>query len=245
MNFLILWILTILSSYGIAFYTSASTIKNIYDNGYKLSKNNINELRDNLTTPKQAFKLSMLIPFYNLFNVFKILTMFNLQKNQQIFKLKVLGLIEEMNDFEKQEYAKNPGIFGAINCDLRLERATKVNIKEELGESTAYIELKPTGEYDILYTTGPISRLTEKEQREKIDLHNKIGVLNLPDVVTENRIDQDDLEKEDKSFNIEKSENKLDSINAQKEALTNLKQELIARETEKEIIDNPKTKSMK
>ena len=244
MNFLILWILTILSSYGIAFYTSVSTIKNIYDNGYKLSKNNINELCDNLATPKQAFKLSMLIPFYNLFNVFKILTMFNLQKNQQIFKLKVLGLIEEMNDFEKQEYAKNPGIFGTINCDLRLERATKVNIKEELGESTAYIELKPSGDYDILYTTGPISRLSEKEQREKIDLHNKINILNLPKEVIENRIDQD-LEKENKNSNIEKSENKLDSINAQKEALTNLKQELIARKINKETNDNSKTKSMK
>ena len=245
MSFLILWILTILSSYGIAFYTSASTIKNIYDNGYKLSKKNMNELSDNLTTPKQVFKLSMLIPFYNLFNVFKILTIFNLQKNQQIFKLKVLGLIEEMNDFEKQEYAKNPGIIGAINCDLRLERATKVSIKEELGESIAYIELKPTGDYDILYTTGPISRLNEKEQREKIDLHNKIGILNLLNVITENSSNQDILDKDDKSSNDEKSENKLDTINAQKEALTNLKQELIARKINKETIEEPKIKSMK
>lgn len=247
MNFLILWILTIISSYGVAFYTSASTIKNIYDNGYKLSKKNMNELSDNLTTPKQLFHLSMLIPFYNLFNVFKILTMFNLQKNQQLFKLKVLGLIEEMNDFEKQEYAKNPGIIGAINCDLRLERATKVSIKEELGESVAYVEVNDKEELDIIYATGPISRLSKEEQNAKVAKIFKEMIKELVDSSiqklssSENDIIENEQENELSYYN---AENNLETIRKRKEKLIKLKQELIDSERNKETTEEPKSKSM-
>ena len=44
MNFLILWILTILSSYGVMLYTSFSLTKNIFDNGYKFITKNLKEL---------------------------------------------------------------------------------------------------------------------------------------------------------------------------------------------------------
>ena len=52
MNFLILWILTILSSYGVMLYTSFSLIKNIFDNGYKFITKNLKEYGDKLKSLK-------------------------------------------------------------------------------------------------------------------------------------------------------------------------------------------------
>ena len=75
MNFLILWILTILSSYGVMLYTSFSLIKNIFDNGYKFITKNLKEYGDKTQDLpiNKIFRLSMLIPFYNLYTSFKIM----------------------------------------------------------------------------------------------------------------------------------------------------------------------------
>lgn len=110
MNFLILWILTILSSYGVILYASFSLIKNIFDNGYKFITKNLKEYGDKTQDLpiNKIFKLSMLIPFYNLFTSFKIMFDYSQYLNRVLLELKTLGIIEEMTEFEKQEYEKIP-----------------------------------------------------------------------------------------------------------------------------------------
>ena len=250
MNFLILWILTILSSYGVILYTSLSLIKNIYDNGYKFITTNLKEYGDkNQDLPiNKIFKLSMIIPFYNLFTSFK--TMFNYSQypNRILLELKTLGIIEEMTEFEKQEYEKNPSLKTGLISQSRLENAMKITIKEELGESVAYVEVNDDEELDIIYATGPISRLSKEEQKAKVAKIFKEMKKELVDSFiqklssSENDIIENEQENELSNYG---TENNLETIRKSKENLIKLKQELIDSERNKETTEEPKTKSMK
>lgn len=112
MNFLILWVLTIISSYGVVIYSSINLMKNVYDEGYKFITKNLKEYGDKTQDLpiNKIFKLSMLIPFYNLFTSFKIMLNYSQYLNRVLLELKTLGIIEEMTEFEKQEYEKNPSL---------------------------------------------------------------------------------------------------------------------------------------
>lgn len=250
MNFLILWILTILSSYGVMLYTSISLIKNIFDNGYKFITTNLKEYGDKAQDLpiNKIFKLSMLIPFYNLFTSFK--TMFNYSQypNRILLELKTLGIIEEMTEFEKQEYEKNPSLKTGLISQSRLENAMKITIKEELGESVAYVEVNDKEELDIIYATGPISRLSKEERNAKVAKIFKEMIKELVDSsiqklsASENDIIENEQENELSNYS---AANNLETIRKRKEKLIKLKQELIDSERNKETTEEPKTKSMK
>lgn len=250
MNFLILWILTILSSYGVMLYTSISLIKNIFDNGYKFITTNLKEYGDKAQDLpiNKIFKLSMLIPFYNLFTSFKIMFNYSQYPNRILLELKTLGIIEEMTEFEKQEYEKNPSLKTGLISQSRLENAMKITIKEELGESVAYVEVNDDEELDIIYSTGPISRLSKEEQKAKIVKFSKEITKELVDSFIQ-RLDNSEKDiNENKQTNMisnDEAENNLETIRKRKEKLIKLKQELIDSERNKETTEEPKTKSMK
>lgn len=250
MNFLILWILTILSSYGVMLYTSFSLIKNVYNNGYKFITKNLKEYGDKAQDLpiNKIFKLSMIIPFYNLFTSFK--TMFNYSQypNRILLELKTLGMIEEMTEFEKQEYEKNPSLKTGLISQSRLEKAMKFTIKEELGESVAYVEVNDKKDFDIIYTTGPISRLSKEEQKAKVVKFFKEMTKELVDSYIQKLSSAENDIIENKQTNMisnDADENNLETIRKRKENLIKLKQEIIDSEANKEIIEEPKTKSMK
>lgn len=246
MNFLILWILTILSSYGVILYASFSLIKNIFDNGYKFITKNLKEYGDKTQDLpiNKIFKLSMLIPFYNLFTSFKIMFDYSQYLNRVLLELKTLGIIEEMTEFEKQEYEKNPSLKTALISQSRLEKAMKITIKEELGESVAYVEVNDKEELDIIYATGPISRLGKEEQKEKIKEMTKELVDSFIQKLSSSENDIIENEQENELSNYS-AENNLETIRKRKENLIKLKQELIDSERNKETTEEPKTKSMK
>lgn len=250
MNFLILWVLTIISSYGIVIYNSINFMKSIYDGGYKINKEVLKDFNNKTQDLpfKKTFKLSMILPFYNLYTSFKAMLEFSQYKNRIILELKTLGIIEEMTEFEKQEYFKNQSLKTVLINQKRLENATKITIKEEIGESVAYIDRDEEGKIIILYTTGPISRLSKEEQRATVAIAaSKMREEMLDSLIQElSCAESDIIENKQSTGNISKlDENKLESIRKGKEELINLKQELIARKTNKEIIEEPKTKSMK
>lgn len=249
MNFLILWILTILSSYGIVIYSSINLMKNVYDEGYKFNKEILKDFSNKMQDLpfNKIFKLSMLIPFYNLFTSFKIMFDYSQYLNRVLLELKTLGIIEEMTEFEKQEYEKNPSIKTALISQSRLEKAMKITIKEELGESVAYVEVNDKEEFDIIYATGPISRLSKEEQNAKVAKIFKEMKKELVDSSiqklssSENDIIENEQENELSNYG---AENNLETIRKRKEKLIKLKQELIDSERNKETTEEPKSKSM-
>ena len=250
MNFLILWVLTIISSYGVVIYSSINLMKNVYDEGYKFNKEILKDFSNKMQDLpfNKIFKLSMLIPFYNLFTSFKIMLDYSQYLNRVLLGLKTLGIIEEMTEFEKQEYEKNPSIKTALISQSRLEKAMKITIKEELGESVAYVEVNDKEELDIIYATGPISRLSKEERNAKVTKIFKEMIKELVDSSiqklssSENDIIENEQENELRNYG---AENNLEIIRKRKEKLIKLKQELIDSERNKETTEEPKTKSMK
>ena len=253
MNFLILWVLTIISSYGVVIYSSINLMKNVYDEGYKFITKNLKEYGDKTQDLpiNKIFRLSMLIPFYNLFTSFKIMLNYSQYLNRVLLELKTLGIIEEMTEFEKQEYEKNPSLKTALISQSRLEKAMKITIKEELGESVAYVEVNDKEEFDIIYATGPISRLSKEEQKAKVAKIFKEMTKELVDSFIQrlDTFEKDIIEDKQKDMiSNDEAENNLETIKKRKENLIKLKQELqelIDSEANKEIIEEPKTKSMK
>ena len=250
MNFLILWVLTIISSYGVVIYSSINLMKNVYDEGYKFNKEILKDFSNKMQDLpiNKIFKLSMLIPFYNLFTSFKIMFDYSQYLNRVLLGLKTLGIIEEMTEFEKQEYEKNPSLKTGLISQSRLENAMKFTIKEELGESVAYVEVNDDEELDIIYSTGPISRLSKEEQKAKLEKYFEESEKELIDSFIQKL---DNFEKdiiENKQSNVisnDETENNLETIRQKKENLIKLKQELIDSERNKETTEEPKTKSMK
>lgn len=250
MNFLILWVLTIISSYGVVIYSSINLMKNVYDEGYKFNKEILKDFSNKMQDLpiNKIFKLSMLIPFYNLFTSFKIMFDYSQYLNRVLLELKTSGIIEEMTEFEKQEYEKNPSIKTALISQSRLEKAMKITIKEELGESVAYVEVNDKEELDIIYATGPISRLSKEERNAKVAKIFKEMIKELVDSSiqklssSENDIIENEQENELSNYG---AENNLETIRKRKEKLIKLKQELIDSERNKETTEEPKTKSMK
>lgn len=250
MNFLILWVLTIISSYGVVIYSSINLMKNVYDEGYKFNKEILKDFSNKMQDLpfNKIFKLSMLIPFYNLFTSFKIMFDYSQYLNRVLLGLKTLGIIEEMTEFEKQEYEKNPSLKTALISQSRLEKAMKITIKEELGESVAYVEVNDKEELDIIYATGPISRLSKEERNAKVAKIFKEMIKELVDSSiqklssSENDIIKNEQENELSNYG---AENNLETIRKRKEKLIKLKQELIDSERNKETTEEPKTKSMK
>lgn len=239
----LLWILTILSSYGVVLYTYIDFIKKIYNYSYKLNIQNI-KYYDNQDLPiKKIFKISMLIPFYNLYTSFKMMYESRKYENRILLKLKALGIIEEMTDFEKNEYEKNPSLKTGLMSAKRLEKAMKITIKGELGDSVAYVELD-----NILYTTGPISRLNKEEQQAALENATKGKSKEM--IYIENAIQE--FETIEKNIILyendnETKENKIETIKKYKERLIELREELIELEAEEAKLKQtkPKTKSMK
>lgn len=250
MNFLILWVLTIISSYGVVIYSSINLMKNVYDEGYKFNKEILKDFSNKMQDLpfNKIFKLSMLIPFYNLFTSFKIMFDYSQYLNRVLLELKTLGIIEEMTEFEKQEYEKNPSLKTALISQSRLEKAMKITIKEELGESVAYVEVNDKEELDIIYATGPISRLSKEERNAKVEKIFKEMIKELVDSSiqklssSENDIIENEQENELSNYG---AENNLETIRKRKEKLIKLKQELIDSERNKETTEEQKTKSMK
>ena len=250
MNFLILWVLTIISSYGVVIYSSINLMKNVYDEGYKFNKEILKDFSNKMQDLpfNKIFKLSMLIPFYNLFISFKTMFDYSQYLNRVLLELKTLGIIEEMTEFEKQEYEKNPSIKTALISQSRLEKAMKITIKEELGESVAYVEVNDKEELDIIYATGSISRLSKEERNAKVEKIFKEMIKELVDSSiqklssSENDIIENEQENELSNYG---AENNLETIRKSKENLIKLKQELIDSERNKETTEESKTKSMK
>ena len=153
-----------------------------------------------------------------------------------------------MTEFEKQEYEKNPSLKTGLISQSRLEKAMKITIKEELGESVVYVEVNDKEELNIIYATGPISRLSKEERNAKVAKIFKEMIKELVDSFIqklssyENDIIENEQENELSNYG---AENNLETIRKRKENLIKLKQELIDSERNKETTEEPKTKSMK
>lgn len=172
-------------------------------------------------------------------------------KEKVFTALKVFDFIEEMLDFEKEEYSKKKTGFHAfvinLKYDIELSSAIKIKIRHsEFEKSEIYFSIKKSN--IIIYNVeGYAKRLTKEEQIELIRKSCK----KLVDAL-ENNGKQDNISSENIEQNIVMitsnaeldTENRRDSSrNAKIDELKQLKEELLQDNNKKD--DKPLTKKRK
>lgn len=255
MEFLVLWLGTTAASFAMELANEFKIFKDAADAGYKIDIKRLSEFQKQLSpdATKITF-LSMLIPLYNVMSVFQRVIQYENARPMILDQLSVTGVLEEMSDYEKKEYSKRPTGLNALivplKAESKLSKATKVTINGVFGESVVYCEIDKTShDINILSVSGPVSRLTVEEQKEKVIetmikiLRPEVGELNNKEISSENIKESEKLDLSD-GIEIEKDEetslssSPKPSISEQKQTLEKLKRELLE---EQEISQSNKT----
>lgn len=132
MNFIGIWIITIITSVVWEFKNELQMFKEFADNGYKLNVDKMKDIQTNVLPQSNSnLFLNMIIPFYNLASVIRRKSLYENNKQMIFDQYDKLGILEEMTEEEKQEYAKNPTGWNAVlmvikeNDEPKVEKQTK------------------------------------------------------------------------------------------------------------------------
>lgn len=180
MQFLFLWLGTSVASFGMEIVNELRLYKDIADAGYKVNTERLLELRNQVDPESIKFsRLSLLIPLFNMVQVFQNVIQYNNSRLVLLDQLSVIDAIEEMSSFEKIEYLKNPtglnALIVALKSENRLLNAKSLKIDGNSEHNKIYYEAgEDINDITILKTTGTASRLSVEEQKEKVVESEKI-----------------------------------------------------------------------
>lgn len=153
--------------------------KDMADLGYKLNSKKYTEVQKKMVPDAAKVNiLSLFIPIYNIFTVYKRTLQYNDIRSVAYDQLNVLGVLDEMSDLEKKEYAKKPtgfrAVFSPLIVEMRLMGADKISFNE----GDIYYKLVKKGkskiDIKIVDTTVDTEKVSLNEQKEMIKDARKI-----------------------------------------------------------------------
>lgn len=244
MKIVVLWISTVAASFCIELTNELRMFKDVADAGYKINIDRLSDLSKKLNPDASKITLlSMLIPIFNIIQVFERITKYNNTRPMLLDQLSIIDALEEMSEIEKQEYLKKPTGLNAIlvpfKLEVRIAKADSVKIENDNEKSEIFYEIGDSlDDITILKVAGDAYRLTEAEQKKKVIEAIKSSLLaeteEYDDVenATNTIKDNDDLELKDTD---NKEEQKVtpkqeSSLSRQKQALEDLKNKLIEKQ---------------
>lgn len=244
MKIVVLWISTVAASFCIELTNELRMFKDVADAGYKINIDRLSDLSKKLNPDASKITLlSMLIPIFNIIQVFERITKYNNIRPMLLDQLSIIDALEEMSEIEKQEYLKKPTGLNAIlvpfKLEVRIAKADSVKIENDNEKSEIFYEIGDSlDDITILKAAGDAYRLTEAEQKKKVIEAIKSSLLaeteEYDDVenATNTIKDNDDLELKDTD---NKEEQKVtpkqeSSLSRQKQALEDLKNKLIEKQ---------------
>ena len=255
MEFLILWLGTSIASFGMEIANELRMFKDVADAGYKVDVKRLSELGKQLNpNATKVTLLSMLIPIFNVMQVFQRTIQYNNVRPMILDQLSVIGALEEMSEIEKTEYLKNPTGLNALvvplKSEIRLSKAISIKINDGNERSEIYYEMgESLDDITILKVSGSASRLTVEEQKKKVveawknvvqagmkkygDAKTLIDTLKSSTSIDLSNSKEDKKDEETTSPIQQKLR-----ISDQKQALENLKSELLE---EKEVVQSTQT----
>lgn len=255
MEFLVLWLGTSVASFGMEIANELRMFKDAADAGYKVDIKRLSELGKQLNpNATKATLLSMLIPIFNVMQVFQRTIQYNNVRPMILDQLSVIDALEEMSEIEKTEYLKNPTGLNALivplKTEIRLSKATSIKINDGNNHSEIYYEMgESLDDITILKVSGSASRLTVEEQKKKVvDAWKTVvqaGIEKYGDKETlidtlksSTSIDLSDSKEDKKDEETTSLIRQELSISDQKQALESLKSELLE---EKEVVQSTQT----
>lgn len=171
MGFIFFWVGTSVLSLCLDLANGLRLFKDVADAGYKIDVRRMSEISKQLNP--NGTKMTLLaysIPFYNIMQVYKKTMEYNQIRPMVLSELNAIGVLEEMSEYEKREYAKRPTGLHAIVTPIKMEfkilDASKITIHE--GEVTGEIYYKigkSLNDIEVLKTTGDFSKLPIDKQK--------------------------------------------------------------------------------
>lgn len=247
MKILFLWISTVAASFCIELTNELKMFKDVADAGYKINIDRLSDLSKKLNPDASKITLlSMLIPIFNIIQVFERITKYNNIRPMLLDQLSVIDALEEMSEIEKQEYLKKPTGLNAIlvpfKLEVRIAKADSVKIENDNEKSEIFYEIGDSlDDITILKVAGDAYRLTEAEQKKKVI--EAIGAIK--NFLSEETEEYDDVEnatntiKDNDDLELKDTDNKEEqkvtpkqesSLSRQKQALEDLKNKLIEKQ---------------
>ena len=222
---------TIVGSYCMQMANELRIFKDVADAGYKINTKKFFELQKQFSpNAKKNIRLSLLIPGVNVVEVYKRIIQYNNYKFQMLDQLRVLDVLEEMSESEKEKYQKNPTGLNALflpSNEDRLKNAIIMTIKDEEETSEIYYERgKSIDDITILKTTGPVSKLTTEEQKKKIIEGYRKTKTGMKEYGDEKSLISTLKKNKNLDLDENKNENKIDETLLRKLGLSERKQEL-------------------
>lgn len=244
MKIVVLWISTVAASFCIELTNELRMFKDVADAGYKINIDRLSDLSKKLNPDASKITLlSMLIPIFNIIQVFERITKYNNTRPMLLDQLSIIDALEEMSEIEKQEYQKRPTGLNAILVPFKLEariaKADSVKIENDNEKSEIFYEIGDSlDDITILKVAGDASRLTEAEQKKKV-------IEAIKSSLSEETEEYDDVEnatntiKDNDDLELKNTDNKEEqkvtpkqesSLSRQKQALEDLKNKLIEKQ---------------
>ena len=258
MELLVLWLGTSIASFCMEMANELRMFKDVADAGYKIDIRRLSDLSKQLNpNATKATLLSMLIPIFNIMQVFQRTVQYNNARPMILDQLNVMDALEEMSEIEKQEYQKKPTGLNALliplKAEIRISKAASIKIETDTEKSEIFYEMDDSLEnITILKVNGDASRLTVDEQKKKVIEAWK----NIVSAGMEKYGDKESFanalrnntnldlshSSDDKKEEVAKPVQEL-SISDQKQALENLKNELLEEQltTQKSHTENGPT----
>ncbi|MDD7150952.1 MAG: hypothetical protein PUH43_03340 [Clostridium sp.] len=233
--------------------------KDVADAGYKINIDRLSDLSKKLNPDASKITLlSMLIPIFNIIQVFERITKYNNIRPMLLDQLSIIDALEEMSEIEKQEYQKRPTGLNAIlvpfKLEVRIAKADSVKIENDNEKSEIFYEIGDSlDDITILKVAGDAYRLTEAEQKKKV-------IEAIKSSLSEETEEYDDVEnatntiKDNDDLELKNTDNKEEqkvtpkqesSLSRQKQALEDLKNKLIEEKEQAAQKSPAKTKKRK
>lgn len=244
MKIVVLWISTVAASFCIELTNELRMFKDVADAGYKINIDRLSDLSKKLNPDASKITLlSMLIPIFNIIQVFERITKYNNIRPMLLDQLSIIDALEEMSEIEKQEYLKKPTGLNAIlvpfKLEVRIAKADSVKIENDNEKSEIFYEIGDSlDDITILKVAGDAYRLTEAEQKKKVieaiksSLSEETEEYDDVENATNTIKDNDDLELKDTDNKEEQNvtPKQESSLSRQKQALEDLKNKLIEKQ---------------
>ena len=157
--------------------------KDIADAGYIRDSKKLDELKKEINPngTKITFA-SLLLPIYNIFVVVKNINNYNIVRPQILSILKTSGLLEEMSEEERKEYAKNPIGFHAFVMEAAREieqaepaynKVVVIEYADEFGLNKITYDIgRNLNNLTVVDVSGPLENTWQGDKRE--DIENKL-----------------------------------------------------------------------
>lgn len=175
MGILVVWLWTVLASFGMQLSQEMTMFKDAADNGYKIDMERLEEFGEQLTpNAKKATLFSFLIPFANIIMAIQRTMQYNISRATVLEQLRVMDILLNMTDEEIAAYQKKPTCLNSIIINLKSEADVHNYVKKVSfidGREESVISYREDEESNriIVNVKGPAAELSIIEQYAKID----------------------------------------------------------------------------